>query len=362
MASNKQLKSHASVVIPAAELTAFAAALLRAADVSEAEARCVAESLVASNLRGHESHGVMRVPEYVGQLRRVELVAGAELEPISQTDSLLAANAQRGFGQVQIVRLLERLVPMAHRQGVACGTMFNCGHVGRLGEWVERAARLGLAALLSVNDNGVLRCVAPPGGVEPRISTNPVALAVPTGTEPLVLDISTSIVANGKVTVARLAGKQCPPGWLQDAEGNPTTDPNVRIADPPGSLFPLDGPDGYKGFGLGLLLDVLVGGLSGGFCPPAPAEAPSTNNVLLVVWDPEQFAGKSHFFSEADKLIDYVRRGKRKPGIDAIRLPGDRSTELCRQRGRDGVPLDPGTWSALVELAGELRVALPGVS
>ena len=343
------------------QLREFAGALLTSAGVDPQEAELVARSLVGANLRGHDSHGVVRVKEYVGQIRQGELIAGAELETTCETDSLLVTDAHFGFGQVQCKELIRRLVPKARRQGIACGTLRNSGHVGRLGEWGERIAAEGLAGLVTVNDNGVLQCVAPPGGIGPRISTNPVTIGVPTGGEPLVLDISTSAVANGKIHVRLVSDQQCPEGWLQDAEGNPTTDPSVRFSDPRGSVLPMGGEQGYKGFGLGLLLDVLVGGLSGGFCPPADETAKATNNVLVVIWDPQRFAGQEHFLGEADKLIDYVRSTRRKPGVDAIRLPGDRSTALRRERLAEGIPLDVGTWQRLIEVAGTLGVDVPAI-
>ena len=346
---------------PPDDLTRFVAAIFEAVEVPADEARRVARSLVESNLRGHDSHGVVRVTEYVEQLGRGELAAGVALEVINATDSLLVVDARLGFGMVQCERLIERLLPKARRQGIACGTMRNCGHVGRLGEWVEIIARDGLAGLISVNDNGVLKCVSPPGGIAARISTNPLAIGVPTSNEPMVLDMSTSAVANGKVKVAHVAGEQCPPGWLHDAQGNPTTDPAVRFSDPRGTLLPMGGEQGYKGFGLGLFLDFLIGGLSGGCCPPAPETAPETNNVVLVVWDPEQFWGHAHFVDEVDKLLDYVRTTPRQPGVESIRLPGDRSAAVSHERQAHGIPLDNGTWQQLVNLAAELGVDLPAV-
>jgi len=381
-------------ILPA-ELLGFARQVLVAAGAKPDEAALVAASLVESNLRGYDSHGVMRLLEYVPQMGIGELVPGAELSVRRETASMLAADANYGFGQVQCRRLIERLLPKAQAQGIACGTLMCCGHVGRLGEWVEYVARRGLAALMTVNDNGILRCVAPPGGTEPRISTNPLAIGAPTHVEsfqdsqphvdeslrdsqsrlgetrpregePLVLDISTSVVANGKVRVAHLAGKPCPEGWLLDADGNPTTDPATRFADPPGTILPLGaGPTSdhfaYKGFGLGLLLDVLVGGLSGGFCPPAEPDAKASNNVLLVMWDPASFAGREHFLSQATNLIGYVRSTRRREGVDAIRLPGDTSSATRRTRA-DGIPLDRGAWRALERLAGDLGVAAPATA
>ena len=214
----------------------------------------------------------------------------------------------------------------------------------------------GFASFLTVTDNGVLKCVAPPGGTEPRISTNPVAMGAPADPEPLVVDVSTSVVANGKIRVAQIAGQSCPDGWLIDAEGKPTSDPNDRFADPPGSILPMGG---YKGFGLGLLLDALVGGLSGGECPPAPEGTVECNNVLLIVFDPRHFGGAEHFQKQVEELTGFVRDSRRVDVDQPIRLPGDRASSLRKERLAVGVPLDAGTWAQLCDCAGRLGVAIP---
>ncbi|MCH8830768.1 MAG: Ldh family oxidoreductase, partial [Planctomycetes bacterium] len=194
-----------AVIIPREALVEFGVELLVAAGVSQDESEIVVGSLVEADLRGHPSHGVVRIPDYVKQLEQGHLVAGVELEITCETASIVTADARFGFGQVQMMRLIDQMRVKVQDTGIACGTLRNCGHVGRLGEWVERAASAGWAAFLTVNDNGVLKCVAPPGGKSPRISTNPIAIGVPTSGEPLVLDISTSAVANGKIKVAHLA-------------------------------------------------------------------------------------------------------------------------------------------------------------
>ena len=348
-----------NIQLPADELRDFATRMFVAAGVPRDEALQVAESLIDSNLCGHESHGVVRVLEYLDAFSKDEVRANVSLKIVSQTAAAIACDGQFGFGQVQMRRLIERLAPMAREQGVACGTVRRCGHIGRLGEWAERIAEAGLAGLLSVNDNGVLTCVAPPGGIVSRISTNPIAIGAPATTEPLVLDISTSMVANGKVRVAQLAGQQCPDGWLIDAAGEPTNDPNVRWQDPPGTLLPMGG---YKGFGLGLLLDVLVGGLSGGFCPPAPSGEVECNNVLCIVFDPERFSGREHFETQCAGLAQSVRTTPRRADAAEIRLPNDRSRRLRNERTAQGVPLDAGTWGALQLRAEQLGVRLPAVT
>lgn len=343
-----------AVVIAANDLLDFATQLFVAAGVAEVESRVVAECLVDSNLCGHESHGVVRVMEYLDALAKGELQAGVELEVVSQTSVALVCDGHFGFGQVQMRRLIELLERPAREFGIACGTIRRCGHVGRLGEWAERLAERGLVGLLSVNDNGVLTCVAPPGGVQSVISTNPIAVGVPMREDSLVLDVSTSTVANGKLRVARLAGQQVPDGWLIDAEGNPTNDPHVRLTDPPGTILPMGG---YKGFGLGLLFDMLVGGLSGGCCPPARDGEVECNNVLLVVFDPARFAGSEHFTEQAQGLADFARSARRKAGVDAIRLPNDRSRATREARLETGVPLDQGTWEELLQRANQLGLA-----
>lgn len=345
-----------TVTITAEALRAFATKLFVAAKVPVEEATLVARSLVDSNLCGHESHGVVRVLEYLDNLERGELRTGVELRVVTRTASLLVCDGRFGFGQVQMRRLIELLEPMAREQGLACGTIRRCGHVGRLGEWVEHVARKNLAGLMSVNDNGVLMCVAPPGGVEPRLSTNPIALGVPTAAEPLVLDISTSVVANGKVRVAAVAGRECPDGWLLDANGQPTNDPAARFRDPPATILSMGG---YKGFGLGLLFDILIGGLSGGFCPPAPEGEVECNNVLLIVFDPARFSGLEHFVTQSQGLCEFVRSTKPIDPTTEIRLPNDRSRMTSEERRASGVPLDHGTWNQLTECAERLGVSVP---
>jgi uncharacterized oxidoreductase len=344
------------LIFSAETLRDFVTGIFVAAGASHDDAQTVAASLVESNLRGYDSHGVVLARWYLSQIKNGELIPGAEFKVRRETPALLAADGGLGFGQVQCGRLVERVAVKARENGIAGGTLVQSGHVGRLGEWVERAAAKGLAAIISVNDNGVVTTVAPPGGTRGRLSTNPIAIAVPTGRDPLVLDISTSAVANGKVRIARVENRQVPLGWVQDAEGNPTTDPQVMLADPPGALLPFGGDQAYKGFGLGLIFDILTAGLAGGFCPPAPEGTKEWNNVLLVVWDPARCAGADHFVAQADKLIASVRGTPRKRGVERIQLPGDRSAQTRIERAATGIPVAEEVWEQLTHVAQKLGV------
>ena len=319
-------------------------------------AKRVSQSLVLANLCGHDSHGVVRIASYLTNIQKGILQPAAELIVNNETDSLIVADAQHGFGQGQMPAIIERLATKASRQGVACGAMKRCGHIGQLSQWVEYAAQQGFAALLTVNDNGALQAVAPPGGIRPTLSTNPISIATPSDPHPILVDISTSIVANGKILVAHKENKQVPAGWLRDEHGRPTTDPGVRYQDPPGSLNPTGG---YKGFGLGFLLDVLVSGLTGGYCPPAPTDAVPANNVLMVLWDPQHFQGAEHIVSEAVRLENFARESPLSATDHPITLPHDRSRQTKCDRRENGIPLGDEIYSQITQIANQSDITLP---
>ena len=180
-------------------LTTFTQSLFEAAGIPTADAAVVARSLVDANLCGHDSHGVMRVPQYIDFLRKGTYRPGVPLTTINESPAILAADANWGLGQVQAYRLLNQLVPKAKSLGIAAGTLRNCGHVGRLGEYAEFAAREKMALFAAVNSHGSGRRVAPPGGTEGRISTNPICIGMPTSGDPVVIDFGTSAAAEGKV-------------------------------------------------------------------------------------------------------------------------------------------------------------------
>ena len=345
--------------VPAARLVALSQSLFEAAGVPAADAAVVASSLVDANLCGHDSHGVMRVPQYVEFLRKGTYRAGAALTVLNETPAVVTADANWGLGQPQAHRLLALLLPKAKALGIAAGTLRNCGHTGRLGEYAEAAAREKMAFFGAVNSHGAGRRVAPPGAREGRISTNPICMGTPTSADPVVLDFGTSAVAEGKVRVHFQKKEPTPPGWLVDHTGAATTDPSVLYADPRGSILPFGGAQMYKGFGLGLLLDLLCGGLSGGPCSgPAFPIAGQGNTALFVVFDPAHFGGTEHFISQTDGLTEYVRSCPRADGVAAITLPGDPERAAKAERERTGISIPDGTWELISKTAAELNVPL----
>ena len=345
--------------ISAPQLQQFAISLLQAGGASAEEAAIVGRSLVEANLRGYDSHGVMRIPYYVQAIQEGEVVPGAELAVLDEGPSRVVADANWGFGQVQAVRLLDMLASKARDSGQAIGTMTHSGHIGRLGEYCELAAAQGLVSLLMVNSHGAAVRVAPPGGKAPRLSTNPLAIGVPFGDAPLVLDFSTSATAEGKVRVKKIAGQPCPEGWLLDNEGRPTTDPNTLYGTPPGSILPMGGTQGYKGFGLGLMIEIFTGAISGGVCARPVPFAKKGNCVFVMLIDPARFGGAEHFQCEVSQLVEYIKSCPRIDGCDEILLPGDPERQLLAKRTAEGLSFDEENWTALVKLAAKLGVTAP---
>lgn len=345
--------------ISAEKLTAFAKSLFTESGVPADEAARVAESLVLANLCGHDSHGMIRVVQYVDAIKDGRLKPGAPFTIVKQTAAVLVVDGGWGLGQVQAHRLLDRLIPRAEAIGLAAGTLKHCGHIGRLGEYAEAAAARKMAFIASVNNHGFGRGVAPPGGKEARIGTNPLCIGVPTASEPVVLDIGTSVVAEGKVRVAFNKGQQVPEGWLLDPDGKPTTDPGVLYKEPRGSILPLGGSQAYKGFGIGLLLDMLVGGFSGAPCSTPGAPNMSGNAVFFLVLDINQFAGADHFLKEVTGIAANIKACPKADGTEDILVPGEPERRACTQRRAQGIALDDGTWKQLSAIADRLKVTVP---
>ena len=344
----------------AAKLTQLAHDLFTAAGVPSEDAAIVANSLVDANLCGHDSHGMLRVPQYLDFLKQGIFKPGVAMKVLSETPAVLSADGNWGLGQVQAHRLLGKILEKAAALGIAAGTLRNCGHIGRLGEYAETAAARRMAFIGAVNSHGGGRRVVPPGGTEGRISTNPICMGAPTSEAPVVLDFGTSSVAEGKVRLALQKKERVPEGWLVDHAGKPTTDPGVLYVEPRGNILPFGGPQMYKGFGLGLLVDLFCGGLSGGPCSsPAFQLGGQGNAVVFIAIDPAHLGGTEHFIHETDGLTEYVRSCPTAEGVTGITLPGDPERLAKQQRLKDGIPLPEGTWELITKVARELNVMLP---
>ena len=245
--------------VPAVKLVDLVAAIMQAGGSHPDEARTIARRLVDSNLVGHDSHGVLRVGKYLEWVRDGWLKPNTPPTIVFDSDTIAIIDGNRGFGQVTGEFATRLGIAKAARKGIAMIGLRNCGHLGRLGDWAEMAAAAGQVSLHFLNTSGAQR-VAPFGGGDRRLSTNPLAIGVPlAGGDPAILDITTSTVAEGKLMVALNKGEQVPEGWIVDKHGKPTTDPKEFYDG--GALLTIGA---HKGSGLSILTDLLAGAISHG--------------------------------------------------------------------------------------------------
>jgi uncharacterized oxidoreductase len=350
-------------VIAIETLSSYAQKLFLAAGVSEADATCMANSLVEANLRGHDSHGVMRVASYIEQIEQGRIFPTSQLDIINESASSIVADGNWGLGLVLAHRLVDKMIAKAASSAVVIGTLRRSSHIGRLGEYAEKFAAQGLISMALANTHGAAQRVAPVGGKRPRLGTNPICIGVPGGSQgPFIFDIGTSATAEGKVRVKKIAGEPVPPGWILDPEGNPSTNPNDLYGNPPGTILPLGGDQAYKGFGLAFMIEMLCGGMSGGQCAYPNPPAPIGNCGWFMAISPEFFAGTDHLLQEVQQLEHYVRSVPKIDESKEIYLPGDPERSTLNNRRAKGIPLDEGNWNALVALGNRLGVAAPALA
>lgn len=320
------------------------------------EARLTAEVLIEANLAGHDSHGVIRIPQYAQYIQGGQIKPGAPFEVVRETPATAVVNGHGNLGHILTLRALELALKKAEQTSVATVLIRECNHIGRLGAYALRAARRGFASLIGINSPAG-RCVAPWGGIDRKMATNPLCLGAPTRTEPLILDMTTSVVAEGKVRVLHHKKQPVPGDWLIDHAGNPTT----RTADfydaPQGALLPLGGSVGYKGFGLGVMLDVLCGSLSGQGALRLDL-SPGHNGVWITLWKVDTFVPLEEYLADVDRLIAWIKSSRKRSGVDDILLPGEIEARTTQQRLRDGIPIPEETWNQIKAVGESVGVAL----
>ena len=343
--------------LPPDELSATVAAIFRAAGAEDEAASLVADALVDAELCGHPSHGVIRVSEYLGQIREGAIDPAAEPDIVSDRGSAIVVDGHWGFGQVVATRATGWLIERARERGSAAVAVRCCGHVGRAGVYPELAAAHGLVAFAFVNGGGAKPRLAPHGGRQAVFGTNPVAAAVPLpGSEPVVIDFSTAAVASGKIRVLRERGEPLPEGWILDAEGRPSTSAEDYYAG--GMLLPAAA---HKGYALSLLVELLAGCLTGAGSPGVPDSSYRVGNGLfLQAFDVEAFMPLESFAHAVLALADVVRDTPPATGHERVMLPGEPERRLAAERARDGVEVTPSTWQNIASEAAGLGIELAG--
>lgn len=336
--------------LTAEELTTICLNVFQKLNIPTVEAEIVTRSMVDANRVGHDSHGVIHLPKYVRELETGLIHLGAPIEILHESPSIAVLNGNWGFGPVIATRAVELAIQKAKQTDVSSVAVSQCNEVGRLGGYACLAADTEMIGLLMANDHGGGTCVAPHGGVEGRLSTNPIACAVPiAGQNPIVLDMSTSVVASGKIRVKQHRNEALPDGWLINAEEESTTDAEDFYRTPPAALLPFGGIAAHKGFGLSVIVDILAGALTSAGCSRSE-DARVGNGLFVLVINVESFREFPGFSAEIAQFIEYLKSAKRAAGVDTIRMPGERGWNEQRKREQEGILIDTETWQQIQAL------------
>ena len=317
--------------------------------VSEEEARIVATHQVKANLAGHDSHGVIWVPEYVERIRRGRIVPGAPFEVVNETPTTARINGHWGFGAVVTGRVIRMAIEKARASNVAAMTVFYQSHIGRLGDYAAMAIDEGMIGLITADSGAGPKAVAPFGGRERRLGTNPICIGVPSDLDgPLILDMATSAVAAGKVSLARNRREQIPDTWVINKDGRPTTDPNDFYDG--GAILPMGADQGHKGYGLSFMIEIFSGilaGLGSGIDPLPRHNA----GCFIAVFNVEAFRPLAELKKEVTEFARFVKDSPPAPGFSEVFYPGEIGWRTEQQRRREGVYIEEETWEQIWALA-----------
>ena len=335
------------------QLTALAADVFEAVGCQREEAQRVGSHLVEANLVGHDSHGVIRIPSYVQWVQDGKILANQSIRVVTENDAIAVVDGQFGLGQTIGEQAIQLGIDKSRKHGVAVVALRNSGHLGRIGDWPEMAAQAGMMSLHFVNTSGAGMLVAPFGGIDRRLSANPVAAGVPTGNgAPMILDMSACTIAEGKVRVALNKGELVPDGCLIDAEGNPTNDPAVFYGEP-GAILPIAG---HKGSGLSMIIEMLAGALTGGSCTNPENGWRVANGMLSIIIDRTFFGSAEEFFPEVTRFVNFVKSSRTVNADGEILMPGEIEQRTRVQRLEHGIELDDTTWRQICDTCRILSV------
>ena len=328
--------------------------LFEAADCPPESARAVIDHLVESSLYGHDSHGSIRIYEYIGQILDGIFDPKGLPSIISDKPCAVVVDGGGTMGQIGATFATQLAINKAKEHGVATATLRNCGHVGRVGAYPLQVARQGLIGLAFCNAGHLGRQIAPYGGLDGKLSTNPISFAAPRlAAEPILVDMTTSVCAEGKVRVAHNKGEMLPEGRIIDHDGNPSVDPEDFVGNPPGAILPFGGPVAYKGYCLSMVVEIL-GGALGGQGTANGETVMQSNGLHLTVYNIGHFVEEDDFHTELESLIKHVHTSRVDPRIGEILLPGEPEYRTGRRRQKEGIPIDDTTWARIGEAARKL--------
>lgn len=319
-----------------------------------ADAQIVADHLLQSNLYGHDSHGVLRLYEYARAVNEGRLDPLGAPEIVTEHACTAVVDAHNGFGHVGAALATKMVIEKARQHGLASVSLRRASHIGRAGAYPLVMAQAGMLGVAYVNSGRMGFQVVPFGGIDGRLGTNPLAFAAPRRDgPPIMVDMTTCTVADGKIRVATNLGKPLPPGWIIDKQGNPSTDPQVYWEEPRGGILPLGGPLGHKGYALSLMMELSAGGLSGHGMSSGDMRSPG-NGALFTAYDIAHFTDLDSYYDEVEAMVGHVKSSRTAAGVAEIFLPGEPEFRTERERARTGIPIDETTWSKLCDAARDL--------
>jgi LDH2 family malate/lactate/ureidoglycolate dehydrogenase len=341
--------------VTAERLTEIEIGLLIAAGASAEEADIIARYNVGANLVGHDSHGIILIPQYIDRIKAGHIVPGAPWEIQQETATTTVIDGNWGFGYVVNDRAMRYTIEKAKKQNVAVATVRRQSHIGRLASYPLLASAEGLIAMITADSGRSSKAVAPYGGAKARLGTNPICFAIPSNLDgPLVFDMATSAAAAGKINVATARGEQVPAGWLIDAEGKPSTDPRVLRSG--GALLPLGGTEGYKGTGLAAIVEILSGLLTGlGF--GVDPQGRHNDGCFMAVFNVAAFRDLATFKQEVTDFAHYLKDTPKAQGFTEVFYPGEVEYRKEQDRRKTGVPIEDATWKRLGDLASGYGIA-----
>ena len=347
-----------SVTLTEAQWSDLACRIFRAWGAAEDLAASVSRSLVESDVAGVSSHGVLRIPMYHGFVKAGWLKPANRPEIVRESAGAAVIDGNWGFGQPAAELGTRLALDKARQHGIASVGLRHAGHIGRLGEYAEMATREGLIAVIMASGGPTGGLMAPYGGAERVLSTNPIGAGVPAREhDPFVMDYATSVVAAGKVELAPDQNAPIPAGWVVDSEGHPATIARQLVDG--GALLPFGE---HKGYALALLIELLCGALTGAGCTERPdrviTHGLGGNAAFIMALSPAHFTDVDHFYGAVDGLFDRLKRVKPAAGFDRVMIPGEPEAAKRRQRSPEGISVAEATWDKIAAVAAEHRVSL----
>ena len=347
-----KIKSKDYIVIKPERLRDFCEGILLKAGLSLAHAHIVADSLIEANLRGIDTHGVVRLPIYTKRLKMGLVSANPEINLIRKNISLAILDGDNGPGQVAAMRGIEEAIKIARESGVGFVGIKNSNHFGTAGYFTMRAIEEDMIGIAMTHGEADM---IPYGGRKPCLGTNPISVAIPAGEElPIVLDMASSIVAMGNIFLAREEGVPIPDGWAVDKEGNPTTDPHAARA-----VRPMGGA---KGYGLSVVVDVLCGILTGSFFGLhirnmySSLSEPQALGQFVGAINIENFLSGAQFKKNIDQMIREIKSIPPDKGFEEVMLPGEPEWRAREKRLKEGIPIGERVYSQLKALGDEFNI------